>query len=1367
MNDQASSRISRRATARLAEGRSQRAALAAWRDVGAYVLLADPGAGKTEAFKMEACAPGAAYVTARDFVSLSSRSYGEGVTLFIDALDEMLASSPSRDAPLDAIRRRLDDLGRPRFRLACREADWIGAVDADALRAVAPDGDLTELRLEPLNEEEIYALLRRWPEQVPNAEAFWEQAELQHLTGLLGNPLILELMASATRGGSLPSTRSETYRLACERLVSEHNTTHRAARRQARGSTTTSPLDAAGFLFAVLLLSNAEALTHESVDAAGEKDIAIDTVAKELDFTVDEAVLASKLFVSDGERRLPRHRTIAEYLAAAAIAKRIEAGLPLGRVLALMSGFDGGIVEPLRGMHAWLAAHCASERYTLIDRDPLGVVLYGDVRQFPPSDKRKVLDALGREAQRFAWFRNGDWAAHPFGALGTPDMSATFVDMLLSADRSLAHLALLDCVLDAVRYGDALPELKQPLERVVRDGSYGDRVRGSALRAWLAQSRADVSSARVWLDDMLAGVIDDERDELSGQLLTELYPEHVLPAEVMRYFHLPKAGNLIGSYRLFWDAHLIARTPPESRAALADQFAALQIDRSNLNVDSLVPEVMGHLISAALEESGEHESAQRIFGWLRAGLDSYGFAALKGSAAEGVRDWLSVHPSVQKSVFAYALSTIEADPGDGHYHYWSCEELLYRARRPRDWFLWLLEVAANAELEPLARYCLDNAAHAAIEPSVDYDIQMEDVETWVEENTLRWPQAPKWLAEAWSRELGHWQGRELRRKREDEAKYLGDRDRRRRDVAQYASAIQAGTAPAGLMHQLALAYRGRFTDIRGETPESRIQDYLVGSEADVANAIAGLKATLARTNLPMVADILKLYVEQREHYIRPACLVGAEVASRDDPAAPLSWSNELASRLVAFWLTDGTGEVPAWYTQLATHRPTLVATVLVQFGRLSIRKRSEHSITGVWSWSQSDDLHELAKAALPELLTGFPARATEAQLRALNHDLLPAAVRHLDRSVLGVIASCKLGLKSLDAGQRIAWLVATLPLEPLTRSHELIEFVGSSQTRAVQLGNALAAQTARNSPLPQLPAKVLARVIQLLAPHAVPEYPTEGGWVTDGDRRRDLVQGFIGRLSASTDDAVAGELAQLRQMPAMKPWALALDSAKTGHMRLVRAARFRHASAESVARTLANRAPANASDLLALAVDQLRGLGAQIRGDDTNSLRLFWREDRDGLLIPKVENDCRDVLLDKLRPRLHPLSVQVEKEASAANDTRADLRVSSMVDGRRIVVPIEVKKEDNSALWGAWREQLEGRYVTDPAAQGAGLYMVLWFDHKPRSSPQGQRPSDARELEELIRACIPADERTRIAVCVLDLSQPVAAVSKQGRKGLR
>ena len=58
-------------------------------------------------------------------------------TLFIDGLDEVRAGSGDPRIPLNKIRRRLDALERPRFRLSCRAADWLGS-DQERLRVVSP-----------------------------------------------------------------------------------------------------------------------------------------------------------------------------------------------------------------------------------------------------------------------------------------------------------------------------------------------------------------------------------------------------------------------------------------------------------------------------------------------------------------------------------------------------------------------------------------------------------------------------------------------------------------------------------------------------------------------------------------------------------------------------------------------------------------------------------------------------------------------------------------------------------------------------------------------------------------------------------------------------------------------------------------------------------------------------------------------------------------------------------------------------------------------------------------------------------------------------------------------------------------------------
>ena len=123
--------------------------LAEYREVHAYVLLGDPGSGKTTAFRAESGALGdeALFITARDFrVRAAAPHELSGKTLFIDGLDEVRAGQSDARTPFDEIRRLLIQLGRPRFRISCREADWLGENDRQGLSHVAPDSSLAVLR---------------------------------------------------------------------------------------------------------------------------------------------------------------------------------------------------------------------------------------------------------------------------------------------------------------------------------------------------------------------------------------------------------------------------------------------------------------------------------------------------------------------------------------------------------------------------------------------------------------------------------------------------------------------------------------------------------------------------------------------------------------------------------------------------------------------------------------------------------------------------------------------------------------------------------------------------------------------------------------------------------------------------------------------------------------------------------------------------------------------------------------------------------------------------------------------------------------------------------------------------------------------
>ena len=172
--------------------------LSAYRSVQAYVLLGDPGSGKTTSFQAECEELGdqAKFIPARDFlVYEAAPDELRGRTLFIDGLDEVRTGALDVRPPFDRIRGLLIQMGRPRFRISCREADWLGENDRQRLELVAKGSTVTALRLDPLTPTDIENILRE-SLGVSDPKAFVEQAHERGVDGLLLNPHGLKLLVA-------------------------------------------------------------------------------------------------------------------------------------------------------------------------------------------------------------------------------------------------------------------------------------------------------------------------------------------------------------------------------------------------------------------------------------------------------------------------------------------------------------------------------------------------------------------------------------------------------------------------------------------------------------------------------------------------------------------------------------------------------------------------------------------------------------------------------------------------------------------------------------------------------------------------------------------------------------------------------------------------------------------------------------------------------------------------------------------------------------------------------------------------------------------------------------------------------------------
>ncbi len=1345
-------RVPRRATMRQADGRPDMRPLAEWRNLDTYVLLGDPGAGKSESLRAESEASGGVFVSARDFIALGIEPVDAAKTVFIDGLDEMRAGASDGRVSLDAIRSKLKTLGRPRFRLSCREHDWRVQTDLAALVQVARGGNVQELHLEPLSREEQFQVVQARRTEVSDSQSFLQRADELGLANLFGNPLLLDLTirAVAAKGG-WPDSRRAIYDLACRELATERSLAHLDAKPLEPGDVDRL-LDDAGMLCAVLLLSGKASLTRAQDPA--DSSIALHTLPADLHLHDASRALASKVFATTAGASTPRHRSIAEYLAGEAIAKRLQQDLlPLGRVLALMQGGDGGIVEPLRGLLGWLSVHDARDRQRLTRLDPLGVVLNGDVSTFTITDKHVLLKALRDESQRNQWFRNRQWVSYPFAPLASSDMDEALTQVLADHSASASHQALVDCVLDALNHAAPMPTLRALLEKWVEDAAAWFSNRIDALMAWKHCTGFDADTAGKWLNQLHRGDLQDVDARLAGQLLFDLYPNHVGPNEVLRYW--PKPGD-VGTNTVipqFWYRGLIEQSRPQDFAVLADACLRLQPQARRPHNEVEWSRLRSGILSNALEQSGDELSDERLHDWLGIGVDEHGFSKLDHDAGGGgVAQWLTDRPQRVKALLALGWRATQPDAKTGRRYFWESEQRLHGARLPHDWLRWLLQQAADAPNDELARYCFGRVAHAAVDPPPGFDVPtMEQIEAWVEAHAERWPQARDWLLAEWSSPLeDNWQSDEYSRRRKHEAQALANKEARRKALAPHIDAIVAGTAPAQFMHQLAGAHEKRFYDISGDSPEQRVQNFLVSDEDTARAAIAGLAHVLERDDLPSADEVLDLDAKGKYHLLRPAALLAARLAYERESGVVDAWPDSLISTLVACWLTDGTGEMPGWYKQAVGSRPEVVAPLLVRHALPRLRRKGPLFVTGLWALSHEAGHAALARLVLPALLEGFPQRASEPARRELNGSLL-AALHLLDNDAASAIVRSKLDHPSIDAAQRICWLVADLPYQG-NAAQRVVDAVGKSERRAVSLGIALDEQSSLGRTLKRVPAATLSRLIELLAPITQPGPPLGARWVGPAHQRGDTVRALINLLAGDPQPAAAVELLRLINLPRLKPWREHLRYSSLSQQGVAREAYYVHPSPETTALTLANRAPANRADLMALTLDHLRDIERHLRGADTFALRLYWKEGGDGSMAPKNENDCRDLLLERLRDRLVPLGIHVVPERRAADDKRADMRVEYTATGQHLAVPIEIKKENNDSLWLAWRDQLQALYAIDPAADGHGIYLVLWFGHRPRSSPEGERPTGAEALEQLLTERVPSKDRTRLAVRVLDLS---------------
>ena len=899
-------------------------------------------------------------------------------------------------------------------------------------------------------------------------------------------------------------------------------------------------------------------------------------------------------------------------------------------------------------------------------------------------------------------------------------------------------------MLDALTYGEYLPELIDALDAIARDKTHWPGYRRSAigiLATYAGRSDDWLKLIRL-LEDVNGGAVDDADDELLGSLLHALYPQHILPANVWQYFKQPKSDQLIGSYQLFWNQLLGESTPTDVIPTLLGALSAtgFQLKNQHDRLDSA--EIVGALLVRGVVEHGTQIEVPRLVGWLSLGLGPHEHCPLSQTHKNSLGEWLTSRPEIFKAVFEFVLNSAPTGDADANSKFWRIRALLYGAVEPAgswSWYLALAQATAGDEL----RHALLLKAFRAAENEVGINHALQLLDDWSKAN----PKDSAWVTALLScpypLPLADQQYIDSDLKNAAQrAEESGQRAQFFRDTL---PGLATDAGHLGALVEIGNTYLNFYHRFKGETAELRLLDLFDQDKDSLQMALSGLRHCLLRPDLPTAASIIDLNIENQRYNLATPCLAAIELRYTEAPDSAFDLPQATLEALVAFRLTNNFNSPPLWFKQLVKVRPDVFARVLPSLIGKQIAAKKEH-VDGLYPLAHDADYASIAQQITPLLIQAFPFKASKALLQSLRL-LFVAMLNRLDAATQLSLIAEKLASDKLDVAQKVYWLTAGVLLAPQHYLEQAQVFIEKTQARASHAFALIHERQDRHQFRYDFPVAAQAFLVGLLAPASNPQWPNSWGIVTPAMEMGRYVDGLLSALAGKPGEEAAQALLHLQHRKDMAQWKEQIERGLYNQRLTQRKAFFEPASVNDVAQTLANRKPANAADLWALTVDFVTQLRDEIRNGNTNDYRQYWAAEN-----ARLEDDCRDALLSDLKRHLASLEISAEAEGRYADEKRADIKIISSPWH----IPIEIKREKHRDVWKAINSQLVAKYSRETTSDGYGIYLVFWFTGEFKAAPAdgGVRPKTPQELEQRLQATIPQALRNKIAVLVVDCSQP-------------
>tara|TARA_Y100000114_G_scaffold156913_1_gene185961 strand:- start:2629 stop:6639 length:4011 start_codon:yes stop_codon:yes gene_type:complete len=1306
------------------------------------VVLAEPGAGKTELLKNFARILGVTRQRASTFRLQSTTQCGE--TLVVDGFDEVAKLDQSA---FDSLIGKIANVGPKRVIIASRSSEWDSA-RYDRLISDTLGSKPLLVRLKAFEEPEQKQLyeglypLRHFSEFQSAASEFG-------LHVLLGNPQMLEIIAlayEANDGGF--RSKGQVFSDAFAEMCREHNPDI-----PAKDRLSSAKISALGSeIFAKLLLAGATGV--KDTELSSDRNFPFLGDLTEVTSSSSRQVIDTKLFKPSDEAgsHEPVHRIVAEFGAARYLAKRVNTEtdeLTLSRVLSVIAP-SGALRDDLRGLLAWLTTEVG--RHTqrpCIDINPYAVLSNGDPSQLPDASKIYLIEQLLKLSASDPYFRRADrWRNFNTKGFFTVGVVEAVRRIL---DRTDGKTDLRDLLLELVEKSGEESALEPELARI------------------LHSKEADFS-ARLRAMNCLFGIAERDKSEDVTRLIDEGSHDALrLAAEIfLSDLSTQSRDLLLAMFRacipLYKDDDLALDQPAGSTYFISSLISEL----SNRHVTFLLTELTKGLRCTCGKKSYEcrcRVGISKIVGKL---LDRYFDTALGPHSPIQLWQWIealnfrnaksdresqSVKALQDDHALRRAIQLLSFERVIAEEEYWEEFVRFRHGEMHSGLFLtgedetWMLEYAAQSGRTAMfaAFYRTHNWHTEYVSPSVHRVTQRALSRS-----------APELLSIAALKERRSRRGRiEFRERRyRYQSKHRKRRDRIDRANAahfeQHRGQIEKGRNWHWL-RRFAREYLQEKYD-----PDGVIK--FAGDASLVENSLRSSIPFLAE-NAPTLDDVGKARAEGKGYHL-PEVAYAAILANFRERGS----LDDVPRSLIALAKTDinvhhsglSDDERKAFHAEIdrrlfPTERELI--DYLKRYVEPQLRSDTvSHTSASILCYDKA--FAGIAEETALRWLAEFP------HMPLSSADILVDVASRSKRygELCAIISKqCEEVHRSWPYGppeklqmeRRDFWFLRSFAFCDADDEWPTLKQFANNIFAFSNRYDSLAGS--RDGVWPTLTARKIFLLLDAFV-DKWPPVPLPSSWGT-GSPRGETAYRFLNSLIwRISDDDPANQIEYLEKLladPRFEEWHDGCRHFLTEAKRKNLLRNFSAPSPGAVCGLLDSSRVSTVEDLRALVVEELRAAERWFRESETDPIDAFYAGGK-----RVSENTARNRIVERLDPKLQSFDVIVSIESAMARQNRCDFTAVSSIEGRRTCLVVEVKGQWHRELFTAASAQLFERYSHHPDAAGQGIYLALWFG--PHEKIAGRAKSDictAAQLEEAIRAELPASLLGAIDIVVLDLSR--------------